>query len=232
MAEEALKIDPRCQRALAILAIGCQARAEFQPFTEQTDLDAALAAATLLQELDSNSHVAWFVLGGVALRRQEHDKALACLRRRPELNPNDVLVLRTLAWETSNWGLGAEALAHGRRALQLSPRDPGLEWIYWVLSLSAYAAGDLDAAIGYGRQSLFLNPRNPGHHGVLAASLAEHGELDEAKKLMENAHRQNPDYVISRLRGKTYFAVPELGTRYVAALRKAAGDLRNAWGIE
>jgi adenylate cyclase len=232
IAEQALKSDPRCQRALAILAIGCQARAEFQPFIEERDLDAAFAAARRLHELDSNNHAAWLVLGIVAIRRQEHDKALASLRRGHELNPNDVLMLRSLAWEESNWALGQEALAHARRALQLSPRDPSLEWIYYVLGMAAYVAGDLRAAIEYGHQRLVLNPANTQHNGILVASLAEHGDLDEARQLLEAAYRDKPDYVISRLRGKNYFAVPDLGKRYVAALRKAAGNLVAQWGID
>lgn len=62
--------------------------------------------------------------------------------------------------------------------------------------------------------------------------LAERGDLDEARKLMMGAYAQNPHYVLSRLRGKTYFALPELGARYVAALRKAAGDLGAIQGTE
>lgn len=231
MAEQTLKIDPKCQRALAILAIGCQARAEFRPVAEQDDLDAALTAARRLHELDSDNQVAWLVLGIVAIRRQDHEKALACLRRSHALNPNDVLALRFLAWEESNWNLGSEAVGHAKRALQLSPRDPGLEWIYWVLGLAAFTAGDLEAAIEYGRQAMFLNPRNTQHYGVLAASLAEHGDLDQAQKLLESAYQRSPEYVLSRLRGKSYFAVPKLGKRYTAALRKAAGNLAATWGI-
>lgn len=70
------------------------------------------------------------------------------------MNPNDVVTLRWLAWEESNWGLGADALRHAKRALQLSPRDPILAGTYWQLALAAYVTGDLEAAIEYGHQSL------------------------------------------------------------------------------
>ena len=229
LAEDVLEGDPNCERALAICALGRQARAELRPDGAAADLGVAASAAERLHGLDPDNQSVWLVRGIVSIRRQQHAEALACLRRSHLLNPNDVLTLRYLSCEESNWGLGSDAVAHGKRALQLSPRDPGLDWIYWVLSFACYVEGNLAAAVEHGRQSVFINPRNAGHYGFLAASLAEQGDLAEAQKVIKAAYHRGPDYVQSRLAGKTYFAIPELATRYVAALRRAAGDLQRSW---
>ena len=229
LAEYVLEGDPNCERALAICALGRQARAELRPKGAAADLEVAASSAERLHSLDPDNQTVWLVRGIVSIRRQQHAEALACLRRSHLLNPNDVLTLRYLSSEESNWGLGSDAIAHGKRALQLSPRDPGLDWIYWVLSFASYVEGNLEAAVKFGRESVFLNPRNAGHYGFLAASLAEQGELAEAQEVIKAAFRRGPDYVCSRLAGKTYFAVPELAARYVTALKRAAGDLQRLW---
>lgn len=61
---------------------------------------------------------------------------------------------------------------------------------------------------------------------MLAACLAEAGDLAQARAVIEKPVRLGPVYIKDRLRGNSYFRREADHNRYVGALRKAAGDLR------
>src|SRR5262249_43469994 len=157
--------------------------------------------------------------GHVAMRRLRHDEALVNLREAHRLNPNDVITLRWLAWEESNFGLTDDARRHAELALSLSPRDHSLDVSYWTAALAAYVADDRAACLDYAGRAVALNRPFAGHQILLAACLAEVGEVTEARKVIESIRTLAPGLIESRLSGATYFAVPALEERYLRALR-------------
>jgi tetratricopeptide (TPR) repeat protein len=195
---------------------GAEARDEFA---------AADAAAQRLRELDGQNHAAYAILGHVAMRRLRHDEALANLREAHRLNPNDVATLRWLSWEESNFGLAEDAKRHAEMALSLSPRDRSIDVTHWAAALAAFVASEPAACLENARRAIALNRPFAGHHILLAACLAELGELAEAREVIETIRELAPGLIESRLSGSTYFAVPALAERYLRALRTAAGDL-------
>ena len=86
-------------------------------------------------------------------------------------------------------------------------------------------ATDQATCLDYARRAIALNRPFAGHHILLAACLAELGELAEARQVIETIRGLVPGLIESRLSGATYFAVPALEARYLRALRAAAGDL-------
>ena len=230
LARRAVALDPLCLRAHYAIAWGHCRRGAMGFFGAEArnDFAAADAASQRLRELDNRNHAAYAILGHVAMRRLQHDEALADLREAHRLNPNDVTTLRWLSWEESNFGLAEDARRHAEMALSLSPRDRSLDISYWTAALAAYVAGDTAACLDYARRAIALNRPFAGHQILLAACLAEASELAEARRVIESIRSLAPGLIESRLSGATYFAVPALADRYLRALRAAAGELAAA----
>jgi adenylate cyclase len=75
LAREAVSVDPRCQRALSVLATAHCRREVIDGIggSGADDVAAADAAARRLRELDPSDHAAYAILGHVAMRRLHHD---------------------------------------------------------------------------------------------------------------------------------------------------------------
>jgi tetratricopeptide (TPR) repeat protein len=224
-AERAAGLDPDSPFAYAALALVHASLPEhlyFQP-AYASALNEATSAAATLQRLDPASYVASYVAGIVCLRRQQPDQALANLKRAYELNPNDCLVLRWLAWAEFNLNLGAEAYAHCTQALRLGPRDPLRHLTFWGLAYASFVMGRAREGADWARQAVSEGPTHYPSYAILAACLAEAGDLNAARLPIEHLMRHRRDYICSRLEGHNYFGVPELSERFTSALRRAAG---------
>jgi adenylate cyclase len=230
LAHDAHDVDPTSAPACYALAEVLSELAEFANFGEDMAalLDQAAAVANTLHNLDPTNHVGYYLIGHVAIRRRRAGEALSNLRRAHELNPNDCRTLQYLGWAEFNMGLSSEAREHAELALRLSPRDPQRYLSYWVLAFAAFVAGSPQAGVSWARQAIAENPAFIRGRGILAACLAESGELTEAQAVVVYLFSHDPHYIRSRLAGETYFGVPELGKRFTSALRKAAGPLHAA----
>lgn len=226
LAEQAIGTDPACRRAWYALAFGLCRRGAMGYFgsAAQADYDAADAAAMRLRELDPSNHLAYAILGHIAMRRLRHQESLANLRQANELNPNDVTTLRWLSWEESNFSLAEEARAHAELSIRLSPRDRFIDFSYWAWALACYVGLDHAGAIEHARRAIGLNRQFTGHYLLLAAGLAETGEIQEARRVAADIARLAPGLLQSRLAGTTYFVSRELTERYRRALQIAAGS--------
>jgi TolB-like protein/DNA-binding CsgD family transcriptional regulator/Tfp pilus assembly protein PilF len=224
LAQQATTVDPRCRRALSVLAMAHCRRGVLQGIGPEgvSDLNAADAAARRLRELDPSDHAAYAIIGHVAMRRLRHDEAISNLRRAHELNPNEIVTLRWLSWEESNLGLPEHARAHAQLALRLGPRDRSIDLTHWALALAEYVAGDNTQCLLHARQAIGLNPQFVGHRILLAACLAETGAVAEASAQIAEIKRFAPGLFESRLNGRTYFAEAAMTERYRKALRLAA----------
>ena len=225
-ARRAVALDPHCLRAHYALAFGHCRRGVMGHFNAeaQEDLAAADAAAQRLRELDARNHWAYAILGHVAMRRMRHEESLANLRRAHELNPNDVTTLRWLSWEESNFGMAEDAARHAELSLRLSPSDRTTDIGYWALGLAAWVGGDLPRCLENARRAVTINRDYAGHYILLAACLAEMGRDAEAAEAVAAIRRLAPGLIESRLEGRTHFTETELHERYIAALRRAAGE--------
>jgi len=226
LANRAVALDPLCPRAYYAIAWGhCRRGAmRFIGLDAESDFAAADAAAMRLRELDVRNHAAYAILGHIAMRRLRHDEALASLRQAHDLNPNDVTTLRWLSWEESNFGLADDARRHAELSLRLSPRDRSIDIGYWAVALAAFVAGDHTSCIDNARRAVALNRRFAGHYILLAACLAEVGEMTEAQEAISAIKTLAPGLIESRLSGRTYFVALALAERYLSALRRAANE--------
>jgi TolB-like protein/DNA-binding CsgD family transcriptional regulator/Flp pilus assembly protein TadD len=234
LAQEAGNRDPRWGEAQRCIAWGLCVRAELGRFGPQAtaDYEAARQVALRLRDLESGGATAHALLGHIAMRQLRHDEALSSLRLAHELEPNAVTAMRWLSWEEANNELTDEALRHGRLSLRLSPCDKLVTQGHWTLALAEYVAGRIESCVKHARQALAMRPRLAVHYVVLAACLAELGELSEAHYTLRAAQSLCPGLVESRLAGISYFVRPGLTERYIRSLRlAAASDSSAAHGV-
>lgn len=153
----------------------------------------ALAMAEKAVALDPNDAGNHCALGYIlayegAGRAAEADAAFAAaLARDPNhadawANRSDVSVLR---------GRPAEAIDKLHRALRLNPHPPGR--YYWILGNAQYAARQYEEAIETLRHEATYRT---GSRRTLAASLAQLGRLDEARREAELFMVSNPHFAI------------------------------------
>ncbi len=225
LAKDAANRDRRWGEALRCVAWGYCLRAELGRFEApaEADYEAARQVALRLRDLEPGGAAAHTLLGHIAMRQMRHDEALPSLRQAHQLEPHAMMTLRWLSWEEANHELTDDAMRHGSLSLRLSPCDKLVTQGHWTLALADYVAGRLENCVKHARQALAMRPRLAVHYIVLAACLAELGELSEAHYTLIAAQALCPGLVESRLSGTCYFVRPGLTDRYVRALRLAAG---------
>ena len=77
--------------------------------------------------------------------------------------------------------MASKAMAHLDLALRMSSHDPQNVRIYMALAAAHYAAGRFTEAVGYGRQAVQQRQGFSGGHRIYVASLAQDGQIDEAR---------------------------------------------------
>lgn len=155
------------------------------------------------------------------MRQMRHDEARASLRFAHELAQHVFVALRWLAWEDANHEFTGETSKLGALSLQVSSCDKLVVQGHWAFALADYGAGRLETCVKHARHTVAMRPRLAGHCIVLAACLAELGELPEARNTLVAARALCPALVESRLAGICYFVGPGLTDCYVRALRLA-----------
>lgn len=220
VAQRAIVLDPSCRRAYFALAFGYCRRGAMGHFGPEarSDHDAADGATMRLRALDPSNHLAYAILGHIAMRRLCHQEALANLRQAHRLNPNDVATLRRLSWDESNFGLADQAREHAELSIRLSPDNRFIEFSYWAWALACYVGADHAGCIPNACRAIALNRQFSGHYLLLAAGLAEAGEVREARVVASEIARMAPGLLQTRLAGTTYFVAPELNARCRLAL--------------
>jgi tetratricopeptide (TPR) repeat protein len=99
-------------------------------------------------------------------------------------------------------GRGQETEAHVQEALRLSPRDNhAFRWMH-IIGAAKLVIGSDAEAISWLRRSLEANRNFPIAHFQLAAALALHGSLQEAKGVARAGLALDPTFTVrSRFRG-------------------------------
>jgi adenylate cyclase len=227
LATRAVAADSTSVPAYYALAEATSELAELLYFRSDMDtlLESAAAAGEILRSLDPTGYAGYYQIGHAAIRRRRAEEALSNLRRAHELNPNDPRTLQFLGWAEFNSGLAEAAKAHAELALRLSPRDPQRYLSYWVLAFAAFVADIPLEGVAWARKAIEENTSFVHGYGILAACLAQAGQVDAARAAIDFVMAREPEYIRSRLAGHNYFGVPELGERYTRALRAAAGNI-------
>jgi TolB-like protein len=186
----------------------------------------AIWAAARAVELDANNPLGYALRGlGVMLGGQldRYPDGLADARRAHEMNPNDTMVLRILAYLETGMGEHDRAIEHGQQILRLSPRQTRSHDTYNLLAVASFGAKQYREGVRWASRALNDMPEMTQAHSTLAFCLVGAGEIDEAKIVLAAGQRLAPEYFKIRLEGTSAYARPEDRERQLTFLRIAAG---------
>jgi TolB-like protein/DNA-binding SARP family transcriptional activator len=176
------------------------------------------ARAIALDDRDPWGHVA---LGYLALMERRTDESLAAFRRAVRLNPNSAAAQSHLSRGLAFAGQDDEAIEHGENAIRLSPLDPEMALFLGAIGVAHYVVGRFAAAAQYTGEALRLRPGFQGAQRLRCASLAQMGRLDDARRLLAIARREQPDLSLGWIRANVPYQTTELMERFLEGMRKA-----------
>jgi TolB-like protein/tetratricopeptide (TPR) repeat protein len=136
----------------------------------------ALEEARRALSLDPENSGAHAILGVVLLFAGKREQGAAEVATALRLDPNHADAWAFLGEHAIFGGRMPEAIEHTRKAFQLNPHPPG--WYYWHLGLIQYAGRHYDDAVETLRHK---STHRLGSQRILAAALAQLGQMDEAR---------------------------------------------------
>jgi adenylate cyclase len=188
----------------------------------QASLDAGYAAARKALRLDDKDPVAYFGVGRIYMMRGRHDDSISALNTSIALNPSFAQGYHGLGMALTLAGELEEAKAALEMAERLSPRDPILWASTVVHALADVLSGDYEAGVDWAFKTL-QNPRAKGYwpHALMAAALAQNGQVEKARAHAEEAVRQLPSLTLAYLRNTLPTKEPGALDPYLDGLRAA-----------
>jgi len=219
--ERAVALQPGNSMAQAMLAMvgmrDTDLRAERPGEAEAQALERRAREAV---RLDPRSFFARMALGLIELYLfRRHDAAVIELQRALELNPHLLPaqaacgLVRGLRGDAG----GIEAIRH---AIDIDQQNIQAERFHFDLGVAHFAAGDLAAAAAASRQALSRAPGKPRSQLLLAAALAQQGQLAEATALLAELFSRLPEPPADRVSCPP-FLDPDDRRRYLEGLRLA-----------
>ncbi len=180
----------------------------------------AATLAARAAELDNSDPWAHLALGYVAYTMRRTDEAVEEFERALELNPNFAAAHGYLGMALALDGRSDQAITHLEQAIRMSPHDPQNAIFNVGLAVVHYLAGRYAEAVGFGRKSLQLRDGMTGGHRIYCASLAQAGQIDEARAALTRLKELQPDISIAWI--ETYVPyTPGQIAKFLEGMRKA-----------
>jgi len=190
----ALNIDPCSVDARIGLAL-CLVHVLADGLSRSVEQDEAQAEQLLHEALDRDAnrpmaHVAM----GLLRRYQIHlEEARAELEMAVAIDGNSADALRQLGLTLLFLGDPQAAIPQLEKAIRLNPRDPNLALYQWPLGQCYLLLGQPEQAIALLRKARAARPSEYYLHLNLAGALGLKGELEEARKELNEAIRLKPE---------------------------------------
>lgn len=224
LAEAAAEKNPRCRQAWWTI---CMAYHNVAFSRRRADPSKALSrawdAAEKLRTLDRNDHSAYLSFGWISFIERNFERALTNMDQAYELNPNCTMTLMQRAAVLTSAGDPESAYEHLTRAIRSSPRDTWLGFMYAAKGFACYPLGRYEEGAAAIYQAIEREPHAPANNVILAACLAEMGDLDGAAAAVLSQCRISENYLTEYLEGKRLpFRDTTVAARYVTALKRAA----------
>jgi TolB-like protein len=172
----------------------------------QIDKDNAEAIGTLARRMATIEH-------NCPEARSLAEKAVA-------LNPYSAVAWRQGGYAFVTCGDSEKALAHLRRAVQLSPRDPRADDAWAGIAIALIQLERDAEAVEAGRAAVQGNPNSASAWRAYSAALAWTGQPDEARTAMQRMLAIDPTCTIASMNARYGYA-KAAGRRYFTGMRKA-----------
>jgi tetratricopeptide (TPR) repeat protein len=188
---------------------------EFEPHVRQA---ATLAArATELDDSDPWAHLA---LGYVAFTQRRTEEATEQFQRAIDLNPNFAAAHGYFGWALSLDGQSERAIPHLEQAIRMSPHDPQNTIFYVGLAAAHYLAGRYTEAVAFGRKAIQQRINFTGSHRIYCASLAQAGQLAEARAELTLLKELQPEISIAWIEKYVPYTTGPMA-KFLEGMRKA-----------
>jgi TolB-like protein/class 3 adenylate cyclase/Tfp pilus assembly protein PilF len=195
--EKALALDPDFSEAyvgLAWVHINGYRWGWSETNSREESLGLALEMARKAVEKDPFSHRAHQVLASATMQSGDLDKAMAEYDIAIKLNPNSSRVLADSATVLVFLGRAEEAISRIKTAIRLNPRHP--DWYLWSLGSAQYYAEQYEDAL----TSLKKMNKMPNlARRILASVMVRLGRLDEARAVIAEFLKNEPDFSIENM---------------------------------
>ena len=161
---------------------------ELEPQVRQAEILATRAAT--LDDSDPWAHLA---LGYVAFTRRQTEEAVQQFQRSIDLNPNFAAAHGYFGWALALDGQSDRAIPHLEQAIRMSPHDPQNAIFFVGLAAAHYLTGRYSEAVNFGRRAVQHRSTFTGGHRILCASLAQAGQLAEARVALQRLKELQPE---------------------------------------
>jgi adenylate cyclase len=185
-----------------------------------TDREFAAGLARRAAEIDDNDPWAHMALGYFEFTGRNTEQAVHHFKAALDLNPNFAAAEGSIGFALALDGQSEEAIIHLDQAIRLSPRDPFNSLFFVGVAAAHYLARRYTEAIKWARQAVQLRPSDMRAHRILCASLAQAGQLDEAKAVLATLRQLQPNISIAGIQEAVpYTAAPM--KHFIEGMRKA-----------
>lgn len=175
------------------------------------------ARAAELDDSDPWAHVA---LGYVAFMSRHTTESVGEFQRALELNPNFAAAHGYLGWALAYDGQSEQAITHIDEAIRMSPHDPQNAIFTTGVAIAHYLAGRYSEAVASCRKAFQQRSGLARGTRVYVASLAQAGQLDEARAALAKVKESHPDLSIAWIeRNVPYTPAPM--AKFIEGMRKA-----------
>lgn len=206
--------------AHSMLAIALLFRAISAGVADSQDMKEAALLAARATELDDNDPWAHLALGWAAfLKRRSYDAILE-YQRALDINPNFAAARAHLGMALACDGQPDTAIPQLEQALRMNPQDPQNMFVYMSLSVAHYLAGNYSEAVGFGRKAVQLRPSFSGCHRIYIASLAQAGQIEEARAALDRLKELQPEISIAWIQKNSPY-MPSPLNKLLDGMRKA-----------
>jgi TolB-like protein/Tfp pilus assembly protein PilF len=187
-------------------------------FEAEVNETARLAARAV--QLDDSDPWAHLALAWVAFTQRKTDEAVDEYRRALELNPNFAAARGYLGLALALDGRSDEAIENIEHAMRMSPRDPQNSLFNTGLAAAHYLAGRYPEAVGFARRSWQQREGLIAGNRILVASLAQAGQIDEARAALQRLKETHPNISIAWIEKHVPYTAEPMA-QFVAGMRKA-----------
>ncbi len=174
--------------------------------------------AAKIDDADPWAHMG---LGYLHIIGRQTDHAVTEFKRAIELNANFAAAYGYLGAALAIGGRSEEAILELERAIRLSPQDPQNAVFFHVIGVAHYLAGDYSQAVEWTRRAVQMRPELVSAQRIHCASLAQDGEIEEAKAVLDRIRRLQPDISRSLLERTLPYSRPSDMAHFLEGLHKA-----------
>ena len=177
-----------------------------------------IVRAVALDDCDPWGQIAF---GYWSMMERRTEESIAAFRRAVSLNPSSAAAHCYLSHGLAFSGRDREAIAHGEEAIRLSPLDPEMAMFLGGIAVAHYLAGRFEEALRCSDQLLRLRPGFHGAQRMRCASLAQTGQVEEARKYLAAVRLEQPQLSLAWIRASVPYQTPELMELFLDGMRRA-----------